>query len=92
MPPILLSPGLLGSAAAGQRIPQREHESGSVGVPDRLSQQRVGTVLVGAKLYDPAMSTRYACDYCGHEGDVPDGEPVDAVQCPRCGEPVTPLE
>jgi hypothetical protein len=39
-----------------------------------------------------AMTTRYVCDYCGHEGRVPDGEMVDRIQCPMCGEPVTPLD
>ncbi len=38
------------------------------------------------------MSTRYACDYCGHEGRIDDGEPVDTLQCPMCGEPVTPID
>jgi len=31
----------------------------------------------------------YVCDYCGRRGHDP--RPVDEVQCPRCGEPVTPL-
>lgn len=38
------------------------------------------------------MTTRYACDYCGHEGDVPRGQMVEEIQCPMCGEPVTPLD
>jgi hypothetical protein len=38
------------------------------------------------------MSTRYVCDYCGHEGEVPRGEIPDRIQCPMCGEPVTPLD
>ncbi len=33
--------------------------------------------------------TKYVCEYCGYEGR--DGRPVDQVQCPMCGEPVTPL-
>lgn len=31
----------------------------------------------------------YVCEYCGYEGSDP--RPVDQVQCPMCGEPVTPL-
>lgn len=31
----------------------------------------------------------YVCDFCGHRGHDP--RPVDQVQCPMCGEPVTPL-
>ena len=38
------------------------------------------------------MTTRYVCDFCGHEGRVPDGETVDRILCPMCGEPVTPLD
>lgn len=38
------------------------------------------------------MTTRYACDYCGHEGRVADDQPVEMVQCPVCGEPVTPVD
>ncbi len=38
------------------------------------------------------MSTRYACDYCGHQGRIDDAEPVETVQCPMCGEPVTPID
>jgi DNA-directed RNA polymerase subunit RPC12/RpoP len=38
------------------------------------------------------MSTRYVCDHCGHEGEAPGEEPVERVQCPMCGEPVTPLD
>ena len=34
---------------------------------------------------------RWVCDYCGQTGTVPDGEVVDHVQCPDCGEPVIPL-
>lgn len=33
------------------------------------------------------MITVYACDYCGHQGRS--RLPVDQVQCPMCGEPVT---
>jgi DNA-directed RNA polymerase subunit RPC12/RpoP len=29
------------------------------------------------------------CEHCGHQGH--DTRPVDEVQCPMCGEPVTPL-
>jgi len=57
-----------------------------------LSRRSPSAVLVGEIFYSAAMSTPYVCDHCGHEGQAPDGEPVDAVQCPRCGEPVTPLE
>jgi DNA-directed RNA polymerase subunit RPC12/RpoP len=38
------------------------------------------------------MSTRYVCDYCGHEGEVSRGEIPDRIQCPMCGEPITPLD
>lgn len=31
---------------------------------------------------------RYVCDFCGHEGKIPDGETAEHVQCPMCGEPV----
>ena len=31
----------------------------------------------------------YVCEDCGHEGRDP--RPVDEIQCPMCGEPVTPL-
>jgi rubrerythrin len=58
----------------------------------RLSQRRRDAVLVGPKFYDAAMSARYVCDYCGHQGEHADDEPVDSVQCPMCGEPVTPLD
>ncbi|HEU4513457.1 MAG TPA: hypothetical protein VFR87_10175 [Nocardioidaceae bacterium] len=34
-------------------------------------------------------SLDYVCEYCGHHGRDP--RPVDQVQCPMCGEPVTPL-
>jgi hypothetical protein len=37
------------------------------------------------------MSTRWACDFCGYEGSAPADVPPDQVQCPICGEPVTPL-
>ena len=30
----------------------------------------------------------WACEFCGNEGSS--SEPVDEVQCPMCGEPVTP--
>lgn len=50
------------------------------------------SVHVGATFYDPPMSTRYVCDHCGHEGEAPGDEPVERVQCPMCGEPVTPLD
>jgi rubrerythrin len=33
--------------------------------------------------------TEYVCEYCGYQGR--DDRPVDQVQCPMCGEPVTPL-
>ncbi len=36
------------------------------------------------------MRRKYACDFCGHEGWYDDDRPVDEVQCPQCGEPVTP--
>ena len=38
------------------------------------------------------MTTRYVCDYCGYEGRVPEDRTVDEIQCPMCGEPVTPLD
>ena len=39
-------------------------------------------------------STRreFACDYCGYQGWYDASRPVDEVQCPRCGEPVTPMD
>ena len=57
-----------------------------------LSRAGCPSVLVAATFYDAAMSTRYACDYCGHEGKVPGDEPPERIQCPMCGEPVTPLD
>ena len=33
-------------------------------------------------------STDWVCEYCGETGRTT--EPVDQVQCPRCGEPVVP--
>jgi DNA-directed RNA polymerase subunit RPC12/RpoP len=30
----------------------------------------------------------WVCEYCGAEGES--SEPVDEIQCPTCGEPVTP--
>ena len=35
------------------------------------------------------MTTRYVCDYCGHEGKVPGHEPAERIQCPMCGEPTS---
>jgi hypothetical protein len=60
--------------------------------PTRLSRPGTAPVLAGEMFYPAGMSTRYVCDYCGHEGTVPGDEPVDSVQCPMCGEPVTPLD
>jgi hypothetical protein len=57
-----------------------------------LSLVRTHPVHVGPTFYDAAMSTRYVCDYCGHEGKAPGDAPVEQVQCPMCGEPVTPLD
>ena len=37
----------------------------------------------------PARVPAYACQHCGYPGQDP--RPVDEVQCPMCGEPVTPL-
>lgn len=37
----------------------------------------------------PKRTTQYVCEYCGHEGSTE--QPVDQVQCPMCGEPVTPV-
>jgi hypothetical protein len=37
------------------------------------------------------MSARWVCDFCGYEGGNVDDVPVDQIQCPMCGEPVTPL-
>ena len=34
-------------------------------------------------------ATEYVCDHCGYRGRDP--RPVDEIQCPMCGEPVTPL-
>ena len=59
-------------------------------VSPRLSRACARPVHVGATFYDAPMSARYVCDYCGHEGEAPVDEPVDRVQCPMCGEPVTP--
>jgi DNA-directed RNA polymerase subunit RPC12/RpoP len=36
------------------------------------------------------MPTTYVCDFCGHQDEVLDDEPIDRVVCPMCGEPVTP--
>jgi predicted RNA-binding Zn-ribbon protein involved in translation (DUF1610 family) len=36
------------------------------------------------------MRTEYTCDYCGYEGTVPVDRPIDEIQCPQCGEFVTP--
>jgi DNA-directed RNA polymerase subunit RPC12/RpoP len=30
----------------------------------------------------------WVCGYCGSEGES--SEPADEIQCPTCGEPVTP--
>jgi DNA-directed RNA polymerase subunit RPC12/RpoP len=30
----------------------------------------------------------WVCEYCGEEGET--DEPIDQVQCERCGEPVVP--
>jgi hypothetical protein len=35
------------------------------------------------------MPTRYVCDFCGYQGSDPQSAPVDQIQCPMCGEPVT---
>jgi DNA-directed RNA polymerase subunit RPC12/RpoP len=35
---------------------------------------------------------RWVCDNCGEQGRVSDDVPIDAVQCPTCGEPVLPAE
>jgi hypothetical protein len=37
------------------------------------------------------MATRWVCDFCGYEGSTPGDVPPDQVQCPMCGELVTPL-
>jgi DNA-directed RNA polymerase subunit RPC12/RpoP len=37
------------------------------------------------------MATSYVCDHCGYEGSDEESPPVDEIQCPMCGEPVTPL-
>ena len=31
---------------------------------------------------------RWVCDHCGETGRLPEGEPVESLQCPICGEPV----
>ena len=59
-------------------------------VPFRGEHRR--TVVASDEPPGGAMTTRYVCDYCGHEGRVPEGEMVDRIQCPMCGEPVTPLD
>ena len=33
--------------------------------------------------------TRYVCDHCGYEGSDDEAGPVEEIQCPMCGEPVT---
>ena len=38
-----------------------------------------------------AMAVRWVCDFCGYEGSAPDQAETDQVQCPMCGEPVTPV-
>jgi predicted RNA-binding Zn-ribbon protein involved in translation (DUF1610 family) len=38
------------------------------------------------------MATRWVCDDCGYQGRTNDDGPVDRIQCPMCGEPVTPLD
>jgi rubrerythrin len=30
----------------------------------------------------------WVCEFCGHEDES--SEPIDELQCPMCGEPVTP--
>jgi hypothetical protein len=35
---------------------------------------------------------RWVCDFCGDEGEVPEGQTSDHVLCPGCGEPVLPLD
>jgi rubrerythrin len=42
-----------------------------------------------ARLNRPAGRPAYVCEYCGYQGRDP--RPVDEVQCPMCGEPVTPM-
>jgi hypothetical protein len=32
--------------------------------------------------------TRWECEYCGSEGTAPDGEVVEQMSCPHCGEPL----
>ena len=34
------------------------------------------------------MRQNWVCEYCGEQGRT--REPIDTVQCPRCGEPVVP--
>ena len=31
----------------------------------------------------------WVCEHCGEQGRT--SEPIDTVQCPRCGEPVVPM-
>lgn len=38
---------------------------------------------------DEGRSPEYVCEHCGYQGR--DSLPVDEMQCPMCGEPVTPL-
>jgi DNA-directed RNA polymerase subunit RPC12/RpoP len=61
-------------------------------VSPRLSRPGVQPVHATGTFYDAVMSTRYVCDYCGHQGKVPGDEPAERIQCPMCGEPVTPLD
>ena len=37
---------------------------------------------------DEAVTMDWVCEYCGNEGES--SEPIDEVQCPTCGEAVTP--
>jgi hypothetical protein len=39
----------------------------------------------------PGSTRLFACDFCGYESRHDASQPVEAVQCPQCGEPVTPL-
>ena len=68
-----------------------------------LSRARDCLVVVGDPVYvervgrrrsaeEAAMSQRYVCDYCGYEGSADTDGPPDEIQCPMCGEPVTPLD
>jgi ribosomal protein S27E len=56
----------------------------------KLSQNRTGDCCTCGRK-GAVMSTRWVCDFCGNEGSTASDVPSDQIQCPMCGEPVTPL-